>query len=217
MTTAQQIFREFATDGVPASGQHDPVKAEIRAWGRALEAALAAANGEFGTDDAAAALVKLFGGGAGDNGGELRFHYGADYDGSDEYIRMAPEGDTFVIGRGPTALDLRITNAGTLITSGTYQPSASLGTLSSGTHVVTPTGGNIKHVVNGGAFTLSPPPFTHGSFVLEVTNNASAGVINTGGFSVVDGDALTTDANDAFMLFIMRTANHSYLSVKAMQ
>jgi len=32
-----QIFRDFVTDGVPASGKHKPKKHEIRAWGRWIE------------------------------------------------------------------------------------------------------------------------------------------------------------------------------------
>jgi hypothetical protein len=35
---ADVIFRDFATDGVPASGKHEPRKVEIREWGTALEA-----------------------------------------------------------------------------------------------------------------------------------------------------------------------------------
>lgn len=34
---ADQIFRDFVTDGVPASGKHKPKKSEIRAWGRWIE------------------------------------------------------------------------------------------------------------------------------------------------------------------------------------
>lgn len=31
--TAAEVFRDYATDGVPASGVHEPKKSEIRAWG----------------------------------------------------------------------------------------------------------------------------------------------------------------------------------------
>jgi hypothetical protein len=37
MPTAAQVFRDYETDGVPASGPHDPIKSEIRAWGSGLE------------------------------------------------------------------------------------------------------------------------------------------------------------------------------------
>ncbi|WP_316188332.1 MULTISPECIES: hypothetical protein [unclassified Bradyrhizobium] len=35
--TAAEIFRDYETDGVPGSGPHRPVKAEIRGWGAWLE------------------------------------------------------------------------------------------------------------------------------------------------------------------------------------
>ena len=38
--TADVIFRDFATDGIPASGKHEPRKVEIREWGALLEAGL---------------------------------------------------------------------------------------------------------------------------------------------------------------------------------
>src|SRR5438105_2512211 len=37
MATAAEIFRDYNTAGVPASGVKNPVKSEIRAWGLALE------------------------------------------------------------------------------------------------------------------------------------------------------------------------------------
>jgi hypothetical protein len=33
-----EIWRDFAVDGVPASGAHKPVKADVRAWGAIVEA-----------------------------------------------------------------------------------------------------------------------------------------------------------------------------------
>jgi hypothetical protein len=35
-----EIFRDYATDGVPASGAHKPVKSDIRAWGLTVEKAV---------------------------------------------------------------------------------------------------------------------------------------------------------------------------------
>ena len=40
--TAAQIWRDYETDGVPASSPHDPEKPEIRLWGGEIEALLAA-------------------------------------------------------------------------------------------------------------------------------------------------------------------------------
>lgn len=39
-----EIFRNYETDGVPASGAYAPVKSEIRQWGTEAEAALNAAQ-----------------------------------------------------------------------------------------------------------------------------------------------------------------------------
>ncbi len=36
-TSASLIWRDYATDGVPASGAHAPVKSEIRTWGAEIE------------------------------------------------------------------------------------------------------------------------------------------------------------------------------------
>jgi len=37
-----EIFRDYETDGVPASGPHEPNKSDIREWGGALESGLLA-------------------------------------------------------------------------------------------------------------------------------------------------------------------------------
>ncbi len=36
--TANEIFRDYETDGVPSSGAHKPIKPDIRQWGTAVEA-----------------------------------------------------------------------------------------------------------------------------------------------------------------------------------
>ncbi|MDH0873670.1 right-handed parallel beta-helix repeat-containing protein [Agrobacterium pusense] len=40
--TAAQVFRDFETDGVPASGAHNPRKTDIRRWGSQIEAVIQA-------------------------------------------------------------------------------------------------------------------------------------------------------------------------------
>lgn len=42
--TADEIWRDFETVGVPASGAHKPIKADIRAWGSNVEALVGAAT-----------------------------------------------------------------------------------------------------------------------------------------------------------------------------
>lgn len=39
--TAQEVWRDFDTDGVPGSGAHQPAKSDVRTWGASLEAFLA--------------------------------------------------------------------------------------------------------------------------------------------------------------------------------
>tara|TARA_R110000823_G_scaffold28728_5_gene83899 strand:- start:485 stop:649 length:165 start_codon:yes stop_codon:yes gene_type:complete len=53
--------------------------------------------------------------------------------------------------------------------------------------------------------------------VIQVLNNASAGAITTSGFTIVDGDAQATTNTNKFMYFICRTADYSYLTIKALQ
>jgi len=40
--TAAEIFRDYETDGVPASGPHKPIKSDIRDWGASVESTLRA-------------------------------------------------------------------------------------------------------------------------------------------------------------------------------
>lgn len=47
--TAKEIFRDFNIDGVPDSGPYDPVKADIREWGTALENGGGGGGGGGGT------------------------------------------------------------------------------------------------------------------------------------------------------------------------
>jgi hypothetical protein len=49
-----EIFRDNITAGNPSSGAHKPVKADIRAWGQAVEDRLGAASGVFNVPDALA-------------------------------------------------------------------------------------------------------------------------------------------------------------------
>lgn len=37
---ANTVYRDFVSDGIPSSGEHDPQKSDIRAWGTAIETSL---------------------------------------------------------------------------------------------------------------------------------------------------------------------------------
>ena len=90
------------------------------------------------------------------------------------------------------------------------------GIISSGTY--TPAIGddaeNFKKITNGGAFALGVPA-TNGDIKVDVTNNASAGLIDLSAFDAVDGDAITTTDGDVFRLYITVLDARSHLSIKA--
>src|SRR6056300_54830 len=92
------------------------------------------------------------------------------------------------------------------------------GTQSSGTYTPAPSGGNLKRIVNGGAFTLAAPTATGDyTLVVQMTNNASAGTITVSGFSNQSGDSLTTTDGDDFFLFITKINGFTSLIVQALQ
>lgn len=92
------------------------------------------------------------------------------------------------------------------VTGGYTATSDDDGTKSSGTYTPDPAGGNFKHIINGGAFTLAAPTATGCyTLVIEVVNNASAGAITFTGFDKESGDTLTTTDGDDFQLVITKS------------
>ncbi len=47
MTTANEVFRDYETDGVPLSGPHKVVKGDARTWGTGIETDIATLNTEM--------------------------------------------------------------------------------------------------------------------------------------------------------------------------
>ena len=93
------------------------------------------------------------------------------------------------------------------VTGGYTATSDDDGTKSSGTYTPDPAGGNFKHIINGGAFTLAAPTATGCyTMVIEVANNASAGAITFSGFDKESGDTLTTTDGDDFQLVITKSS-----------
>lgn len=90
------------------------------------------------------------------------------------------------------------------------------GTQTTGTLAPNEANGNMQKAVNGGAHTLAPPA-NDSTMVIQYTNNASAGAITTSGFTLVDGDSLTTTDGDDFFLYITNSDTFSLLTVKALQ
>lgn len=78
-----------------------------------------------------------------------------------------------------------------VVTGGASVTSLSLGTISAGT--VTPDPGDrpMQHYTNNGAHTLAPGAVA-GSYLLDITNGASAGIITTTGWTKVTGDSFAT-------------------------
>lgn len=101
-------------------------------------------------------------------------------------------------------------------TGGARVTSKSLGTISSGTTTPDPGDRALQHLTNGGAFTLAPGSNT-GSYILDITNNASAGAITTSGWSKVAGDSFTTTDGDDFRCYCSIGQTGSVINVVAMQ
>lgn len=119
--------------------------------------------------------------------------------------------------------DVQAYNADTLfadeadvLTAGFATTPYNAGTQSSGTYTPDEANGNFQYAVNGGAHTLAPPT-NNCTLLIQYTNNASASTITTSGFTIVDGDSLSTTNGDDFFLFIAKCNGFSSLTVKALQ
>ena len=123
---------------------------------------------------------------------------------------------------GAEAADADILKADTAdeLTAGFSSATTDAGTKSSGTFTPDPDSGNFQHFVNGGAHTLAPPA-KNCTMVLLMKCGGSAGTLTTSGFTLVDGDALTTTNGHEFFLYITRyndgSTTFSSLTVKALQ
>ena len=110
----------------------------------------------------------------------------------------------------------QLTVADQVITGGARVTSLSLGTITSGT--VTPDPGDrpLQHYTNNGAHTLAPGTDA-GSYLLDITNGASAGAITTSGWTKKVGDAFTTTNGHKFRCSCTIGNAGSLLVVQAMQ
>jgi|TARA_R110002124_G_scaffold144352_1_gene309394 hypothetical protein len=106
------------------------------------------------------------------------------------------------------------------LTAGFSAAAHSAGTKSSGTYTPDVDDGNFQHAINGGAHTLAVPA-KNCTMVILYKNNASAGTITTSGYTVTDGDSLTTTNGHEFFFYITRindgSTTFSMLTVKALQ
>ena len=128
---------------------------------------------------------------------------------------------TQIAGKEDADADILKSDTTGTLTAGFDSDAEDLGTVTSGTVTleVDATGKeNFKTAVNGGAFTLAPPSTSSScAIVVQLTNNASAGAITTSGFTVADGDSLTTTDGDDFFLTVVKVGAFSSLTVKALQ
>ncbi|UYO50339.1 hypothetical protein KQX64_07125 [Rhodopseudomonas palustris] len=86
--------------------------------------------------------------------------------------------------------------------------------MNGGTLTPDPKNGNLQHVVNQGAHTLTPPtkPCT---MILEYWNQTAAG-LTASGFSKVTGAAFNSGAEASHILYVTRTKNFSHLHIVAL-
>lgn len=92
------------------------------------------------------------------------------------------------------------------------------GTKSSGTYTPDPAGGNMKRIVNGGAFTLAEPTAAGDyTLVIQITNNASAGAITLSGFNRTSGSPFTTTNGHDFFVYITKCNGFTFANVVALQ
>ena len=118
-----------------------------------------------------------------------------------------------------TQLDNRITsNADDALTGGYTTTADDDGTISTGTYTPTPAGGNMKRIINGGAFTLAAPTASGDyTLVIQITNSASAGTVTLSGFNRNTGASLTTTSGDDFFVYITKCNGFTLSNTVALQ
>jgi hypothetical protein len=109
-------------------------------------------------------------------------------------------------------------NADDVLTGGYTTTADDDGTFTTGTYTPTPAGGNMKRIVNGGAFTLAAPTASGDyTLVVQITNNASAGAITLSGFSRSIGNPFTTTNGHDFFVNITKLNGFTLANVVALQ
>lgn len=125
--------------------------------------------------------------------------------------------DQFVADRGlVTATGVQTLTGKTLTDPKSSYAMFAAGTKTTGTYTPALSDGNMQAAVNGGAHTLGVP-VTNGTFVIQYTNNASAGAITASGFTRVTGSAFTTTDGHDFLCYITVAGAFSHLNVVALQ
>jgi hypothetical protein len=139
--------------------------------------------------------------------------------GSDAARAVTPAGLASAIGvivQGYDADTAKLDVEDQTVTGGARVTSKSLGTMTTGTLTPDPGDRALQHYTNGGAHTLAPGSNT-GSYILDITNNGSAGAITTSGWTRVTGDSFTTTNGHKFRCFASVGDGGSLLIVQALQ
>lgn len=148
--------------------------------------------------------------------------------GTDEFHFIRSNGDspeTFSSYKGliteiVEALGLLQADTPANLTAGFTSTAFDAGTKTTGTFTPDPDNGNLQRAINGGAHILAPPSVAPGdalTMVIQYSNNGSAGVITTSGFTKVTGDAIPTTNGLEFMFYIAVINGFSHLAVTALQ
>lgn len=109
---------------------------------------------------------------------------------------------------------ITLSTADQSVTGGARIVSLDHGTKSSGTFTPDPGDRPIQRYINGGAHTLAPGT-NYGNYILDITNNASAGAITTSGWTKVVGAFDTTNGHK-FRCFNSISEAGSLLSIQVM-
>lgn len=121
-------------------------------------------------------------------------------------------------GKEPVDAEILRADTDDNLTAGYTATADNDGTISSGTYTPSPVGGNLKRIVNGGAFTLAAPTYAGDyTMIVQMTNNSTAGAVTFSGFNRQTGDALTTTNGHDFFLFIVKINGFKSVNVQALQ
>jgi hypothetical protein len=123
-----------------------------------------------------------------------------------------------VIGTDVQAYDVDTLKSDTTktLTVGYSATPYSAGTKSTGTFTPDEANGNFQYYINGGAHTLAPPT-NNCTLIIQITNNASAGLITTSGFTKVTGTAPSVTDGYDFLGYVTKINGFSHLSWQALQ
>ena len=100
--------------------------------------------------------------------------------------------------------------------SGYHAEVYDIGTVTGGTVTPDPEQANMQTLTNNGAFTLAPPAENTNIMIL-MTNDASAGAMDTSGFDRTSGDTHATTDGEQYFLNITRIGSVSRVYIEGLQ